>query len=59
MLLALGAHAQNDYGSCLVVCLFGCLFVTILAATLIVPTLKMRYVGVCLRLFLVFNSDFR
>ena len=50
--LTLGAHAQEGYGTCL--CL--CVCVTTLAATSVVSTLKMRYVGVCLRLFSVFNS---
>ena len=39
---------------CLTVCV--CLSVTTLSATSVVSTLKMRYVGVCLRLFSVFNS---
>ena len=33
-----------------------CVSVTTLAATSVISTLKMRYVGVCLRLFSVFNS---
>ena len=59
--LTLGAHAQEGYGSCLVgVCVYACLCVcvsvTTLAATSLVSTLKMRYIGGYLRLFLVFNS---
>ena len=55
-LLTLGAHAQEGYGTCLVcVCMSVCLSVTTLAATAVVSTLKMRYVGVYLRLFLLFN----
>ena len=55
--LTLGTHAQEGYGSCLVcVCMSVCLFVTTRAATSIVSMLKMRYVGVCLSLFSVFNS---
>ena len=40
----------------LCVCLSVCLSVTTLAATSFVFTLKSRYVGVCYRLFLDFNS---
>ena len=47
--------AQEGYGICLV-CVFVCLSVTTLAATSVVSTLKMRSVGVYLRLFSVFNS---
>ena len=56
--LTLGAHAQEGYCSCLVcVYLSVCLLsVTTLAATSFVFTLKNRYVGVCYRLFLDFNS---
>ena len=42
------------YLSC--VCVSVCLSVTTLSATSVVSTLKMRYVGVCRRLFSVFNS---
>ena len=55
VLLTLGVHAQEGYCSCLV-CVSVCLSVTTLAATSIVFTLKSRYVGVCNRLFLDFNS---
>ena len=53
-------HAQEGYGTCLVcvcecVCVSVCLSVTTLSATSVVSTLKMRYVGVCFRLFSVFN----
>ena len=41
---------------CVCVCLSVCLSVTTLAATSFVFTLKSRYVGVCYRLFLDFNS---
>ena len=41
---------------CVCVCVSVCLSVTTLSATSVVSTLKMRYVGGCLRLFLVFNS---
>ena len=51
----LGAHAQESYGTCLVH-VSVCLSVTTLAATLLNSMLKMRYVGVYLRLFSVFNS---
>ena len=45
------------YGTCLVcVCVCVCLSVTTLAATSVVSTLKMKYVGVYLRLLSVFNS---
>ena len=57
-LSTLGAHAQEGYGSCLVclsVCVCVCLSVTTLSATSVVSTLKVRYGGVCLRLFSVFN----
>ena len=40
----------------LCVCVSACLSVTTLAATSVVSTLKMRYVGVYLWLFSVFNS---
>ena len=53
--LTLGAHAQEGYCSC-PVCVSVCLSVTTLAATSFVFTLKSRYVGVCYRLFLDFNS---
>ena len=41
---------------CMCVCVCVCLSVTTLSTTSIVPALKMRYVGVYLWLFLVFNS---
>ena len=41
---------------CVCVCLSVCLSVTTLAATSLVSTLKIWYVGVYLRLFSVFNS---
>ena len=59
LFLTVGTHAQEGYGTCLVcvsVCLSVCLSVTILAVTSVVSTLYMRYVGVYLRLFSVFNS---
>ena len=58
-LLTLGAHAQEGYCSrlvCVCVCVPVCLSVTTLVATSFVFTLKSRYVGVCYRLFLDFNS---
>ena len=39
----------------LFVCMYVCMPVHALAVTAVVSTLKMRYVGVYLRLFLVFN----
>ena len=37
-------------------CVCVCLSVTTISATSVVSTLKMRHVGVCLRLFSFFNS---
>ena len=54
-LLTLGAHAQKGYGTCLV-CVSVCLSFTTPAPTLLVSTLKVRYVGVDPRLFLLFKS---
>ena len=51
VLLTLGAHAQEGYGTCLV-CV--CVSVCTPAPTTLVSTLKMGYVGVYLRLFLLF-----
>ena len=51
MLLTLGAHAQESYGTCLV-CLSVCLSVTTLAATSFILTFEVRYVGVYYRLFI-------
>ena len=48
--LTLSTHAQEGYSTCLV-----CLSVTTLSAIFVISMLKMRYVGVYLRLFLVFN----
>ena len=60
-IINIGAHAQEGYCSCFVcvcvsVCLSVCQFVTALAATSFVFTLKSRYVGVSYRPFLDFNS---
>ena len=46
LLLTLGTHVQEGYGSCVVcvsVCV--CLSVTTLLATFVISTLKMRYGG--------------
>ena len=59
-ILTLGAHAQEGYSTCLV-CVWGggggglCLSVTTPAPTLLVYTLKIRYVVVYLRLFSLFK----
>ena len=66
----LGAHAQEGYGTCVCVrvrvCTYVCvcvvcLFVRTPAPTSLVSTLKMRYVGVYLRLFnaWIFDKSFR
>ena len=61
--LTLGAHAQEGYGTCLVcvsvcvsVCMSVCVSVCTPAPTSLVSALKIRYAGVYLRLFSVFNS---
>ena len=57
--LTLGAHAQEGYGTCLVcVCVCVCVSVCTPAPTTLVSTLKMGYVGVYLRLFLLFMCGF-
>ena len=63
--LTLGAHAQEGYGTCLV-CAYVCVCVSVCtpAPTTLVSTLKMGYVGVYLRLFLlcyvwIFDKSFR
>ena len=55
ILLILGAHAQEGYGTCLV-SVSVCPSVTTLAAALVVSVLKIRHVEVSLRLFLDSNS---
>ena len=59
MSLTLGAHAQEGYGTCLV-----CVCVCAPAPTTLVSALQIGYVGVYLRLFLlfyvwVFDKSFR
>ena len=57
--LTLGAHVQEGYSTCVcAVCLSVCLSVCTPAPTTLVSTLKMRYVGVYLRLFLLLMRGF-
>ena len=51
-LLTLGAHAQEDYGTCLVRV---CMSVTTLASTAFVSTFQVRYVRLLFRLFSIFK----